>query len=105
METAERHAREIQDIIDEHRVLSAHKEGAELLEVRAKCSRAIAEACARHVAENNTVPAAEPYQEEMTDAGGTRGLEPSDLPNGVIDEHGDYVGGTDLAGDRAKGTG
>lgn len=56
---AMRHAGEIQAIIDEHTALAEHKDGRELIEVRQKCSRAIAEACRRHVAENNVLDQAE----------------------------------------------
>lgn len=49
---ATRHAREIQEIIEGHQDLARGiPEGHELVEIRGKCSRAIAEACRRHVAE------------------------------------------------------
>lgn len=47
-----RHAREIQEIIDAHQDLARGiPDGHELVEIRGKCSRAIAETCRRHVAE------------------------------------------------------
>lgn len=49
---AVRHTREIQEIIDASADLARGlPEGHELIEIRGKCSRAIAEACRRHVAE------------------------------------------------------
>lgn len=51
----ERQGREIQAIIDASNddIRARNLEGRDLLEAREKCSRAIAEAARRHVAENN----------------------------------------------------
>lgn len=69
-ERATRHAREIQDIIDEHTALAAGKDGRELIAVREKCSRLVRETCTRHVAESNTLP---PVRVEGSDANGDLG--------------------------------
>lgn len=56
MTRTERQAAEIQAIINEHtdEIVRQRMEGQALLEARAKCSRAIAEAVRRHLTENNS---------------------------------------------------
>lgn len=111
---AERQAGEIQRIIDEHNALAMNKEPAEVAEVRRKCSRAITEACQRHVRENNA-PAPAPTAVDPNDGKDAVALSLEDTqdairekrelePGGLLDDSGD-LGGEDDDSDRKRTAG